>query len=57
MAKNPTREELKQRISELEKEVESYAVQDKDEKYRILFEKSKDAILIMKNLLIATRQL
>ena len=49
MAEKPTHEELKQWISELEKELESFAVQDKDEKYRILFEKSKDPILIIKN--------
>jgi len=49
MEESPTREELKQRISELEKEAERYSVQNEDEKYRVLFEKSKDAILIIKN--------
>ncbi len=36
MAKEPTYEELKQQISELEKEMEKYAVQNRDEKYRII---------------------
>ena len=49
MAEKPTRKQLEQRISELEKEVKKNAVHNKDEKYRILFEKSKDAILIIEN--------
>ncbi|MBU0463332.1 MAG: PAS domain S-box protein [Proteobacteria bacterium] len=49
MAEKETYEELKQRISELEKEAEKNAVQNEDEKYRILFQNSKDAILIVKN--------
>ncbi len=49
MTRKPTYEELKQRIIELEKNLEKYAVQNCDEKYRILFEKSKDAILIIEN--------
>ncbi|RLB90767.1 MAG: hypothetical protein DRH26_09100, partial [Deltaproteobacteria bacterium] len=49
MAEQATPEELSQQISDLEKKVGRYAVQNKDEKYRILFEKSKDAILIIEN--------
>ncbi len=49
MTEKPTRKQLEQRISELEKEVKKNAVHKKDEKYRILFEKSKDAILIIEN--------
>jgi PAS domain S-box-containing protein len=49
MAKKPTYEELEQRISELEKKIKKHPVQNRDEKYRILFEKSKDAILIIEN--------
>jgi len=49
MAKEPTYIELKQQISELKKEMEKYAAQNSDDKYRILFEKSKDAILIIEN--------
>ena len=49
MTEEPTRDELKQRISNLEKEAEKYALQNKNDKYRILFEKSKDAILIIEN--------
>ena len=49
MAKKPTYENLEQRISELESEAKRYAVQKNDDKYRILFEKSKDAILIIEN--------
>ena len=49
MAEQPTYEELKQKISQLEKKVEKYAFQGNDEKYHILFEKSKDANLIIKN--------
>jgi len=49
MAEKPTYGDLEQRILELEKAAERYAVQNSDEKYRILFEKSKDAILIIEN--------
>ena len=49
MAEKLTYEELKQKISELEKKIEKYPVQNSDEKYHILFEKSKDANLIIKN--------
>ncbi len=49
MAEKPTREQLEQRISELEKQLNKKAEFNKDEKYRILFEKSKDAILIIEN--------
>ncbi len=49
MAEKPTYKELQQQISDLENEAERYAVQNKDEKYRIMFEKSKDAILIIEN--------
>lgn len=49
MAKKPTYEELKKKISELEKKVKKNTVQNSDEKYRVLFEKSKDAILIIEN--------
>ncbi|NOX33086.1 MAG: PAS domain S-box protein [Deltaproteobacteria bacterium] len=49
MEKKSTHRELKQQISELKKEVKRYAAQNSDEKYRILFEKSKDAILIIEN--------
>jgi len=49
MAEKPTREQLEQLISELEKEIKKNAGHNKDEKYRILFEKSKDAILIIEN--------
>ena len=45
MAKKATDEALKQRIIELEKLVKK----NSDEKYRILFERSKDAILIIEN--------
>ena len=49
MTEKKTLEELEKRISELENEVQKQALQNKDEKYRILFEKSKDAILIIEN--------
>ena len=49
MAEKPTYGDLEQRILELEEAAERYAVQNSDEKYRILFEKSKDAILIIEN--------
>jgi PAS domain S-box-containing protein len=49
MVKKLTYEELQQRILELERTAEKYTVQNSDEKYRILFEKSKDAILIIEN--------
>jgi len=49
MDKKPTIEELKQRILQLENQLEKCTTQNKDEKYRILFEKSKDAILIIEN--------
>ncbi|MCD4675887.1 MAG: PAS domain S-box protein [Desulfobacula sp.] len=49
MAKKPTYEDLELRIAELEKIAQRHAAQNNDEKYRILFEKSKDAILIIEN--------
>jgi len=49
MAKKPTYEELQQKILQLEKTAEKHTAQNSDEKYRILFEKSKDAILIIEN--------
>jgi PAS domain-containing protein len=49
MAEQATPKKLKQQIPDLEKESKKYTVQNKDEKYRILFEKSKDAILIIEN--------
>ncbi len=49
MVGKPSYEDLEQRISELESEVKRYAVQKNDDKYRLLFEKFKDAILIIEN--------
>ncbi len=49
MVGKPSYEDLEQRISELENEAKRYAVQKNDDKYRLLFEKSKDANLIIKN--------
>ncbi len=49
MNRKPSYEELKKRIEELEKKAEKDTAESSDEKYRILFEKSKDAILIIKN--------
>jgi len=49
MVGKPSYEDLEQRILELENEAKRYAVQKNDDKYRILFEKSKDAILIIEN--------
>ena len=49
MNKKPSYEELEKRIEELEKEAGKNTAGNSDEKYRILFEKSKDAILIIKN--------
>ncbi|MCD4718253.1 MAG: PAS domain S-box protein [Desulfobacula sp.] len=49
MTKKPTYEDLEQRISELESEAKRYAVYKNNDKYRVLFEKSKDAILIVEN--------
>jgi len=45
MIEKPTYEELENRISELER----LNKKKDDKKYRILFEKSKDAILIIRN--------
>ncbi|MFH1154665.1 MAG: PAS domain S-box protein [Pseudomonadota bacterium] len=45
MAEKPTYEALKNKVIALEKQL----VDSRDEKYRILFEKSKDAILIIEN--------
>jgi diguanylate cyclase (GGDEF)-like protein/PAS domain S-box-containing protein len=49
MAKKPTPEELKQRITELEKAAQRSSVWNINGKSRILFENFKDAILIIKN--------
>ncbi|MCK5311561.1 MAG: PAS domain S-box protein [Desulfobacteraceae bacterium] len=49
MVEKPTYDDLKQRISTLEKKLKASHTQNSDEKYRILFEKSKDAILIIEN--------
>ena len=49
MAEEPTYKDLEQRILDLEQEAERRTEHNSDEKYRILFEKSKDAILIVKN--------
>ena len=49
MAEQATYEELKHKISQLEKKIEKYALQGNVDKYHILFEKSKDANLIIKN--------
>lgn len=49
MTEKPTYGDLKNRILELEKAAKRHAVQSRDEEYRILFEKSKDAILIIEN--------
>lgn len=40
---------LQKRVDELEKKIAEYQAQNNDEKYRILFEKSKDAILVIEN--------
>jgi len=47
--RKPTYEELKQQVSALEKVVEKNTTQNNEKKYRVLFEKSNDAILIIKN--------
>ncbi len=54
MDETPTYEMLKQRVRELEKEAEKHiraeqALRESEEKYRTLFEKSRDAILILEN--------
>ncbi len=43
-----TNEGLKQRISESEIAVKTRDEEESDKRYRVLFEKSKDAILIIK---------
>ena len=47
--KKPSYEDLEQRITELENKAKRYAEKKNDDKYRILFEKAKDAILIIEN--------
>lgn len=42
-------EELEQRILQIESKAERYAVQKNDDPYRMSFEKSKDAILMIEN--------
>jgi len=49
MEEKPTYEALQQKILELESKAKKHLAQNSDKKYRILFEKSKDAILIIKN--------
>ncbi|MCK5683587.1 PAS domain S-box protein [bacterium] len=49
MDKESTNESLKQRISELEIAAKIRNEEENDKTYRVLFEKSKDAILIIKN--------
>jgi diguanylate cyclase (GGDEF)-like protein/PAS domain S-box-containing protein len=49
MVEKPTYKQLKQRILQLEKQLEKYTAPNSDKKYRILFEKSKDAILMIEN--------
>ncbi|WP_457552528.1 PAS domain S-box protein [Desulfobacula sp.] len=49
MPEQPTREELKQWIAKLEEKIERLTSRSCEEKYRILFEKFKDAILIIEN--------
>ena len=49
MAEKLAHKGLKQQISDFKKKEEICVIQNKEEKYRILFEKSKDAILIIEN--------
>ena len=49
MAERQTRDQLKQQILNLEKQLKKKAELNNSDKYRIMFEKSKDAILIIEN--------
>ncbi|MBU1344955.1 MAG: PAS domain S-box protein [Proteobacteria bacterium] len=49
MTEKPTYEDLEHRIFKLEKDIKKYPALENNEKYRILFEKSKDAIFIIED--------
>jgi len=49
MKSKPTYEQLQKTVLQLERKLEKQSQHNSDEKYRVLFEKSKDAILIIEN--------
>ncbi len=49
MIEKLTYEELENRVRKLKEKIEKHSVQNSDKKYRILFEKSKQPILIIEN--------
>lgn len=49
MTEKPTYQDLEKKIAELTKKLQEKTERSSDEKYRVLFEKSKDAVLIIGN--------